>query len=256
MSIPERLDGLIALIHEAENAVMEVYSTDFAVEMKQDDTPLTIADKRSHTIVTTGLAKLFPDIPIVSEEGDEQANSRMVLGETFWLVDPLDGTREFASRSGHFCVCVGLVVDGRPYFGLVADPVRNAVYYGGSDMGSFKIENNQPAKKIEVSKNNLGIVLGSRFDKGGPTYDYIAEHYSDSRLESVGSMLKIIRIAEGLADASPSIQRPLHLWDVAAGQAILEGAGGTVTRPDGSPIDYHAESLMAGDFVARSTESL
>ncbi|MFZ2545224.1 MAG: 3'(2'),5'-bisphosphate nucleotidase CysQ [Candidatus Saccharimonadales bacterium] len=253
MNIQRHLDELIAIIHDADKAIMEVYDTHSAVvEMKADNTPLTQADMSSHAILSSGLDELFPDIPIISEEGDQEQNSRMVKDEMFWLVDPLDGTREFVARSGQFCVCVGLIVNGKPYFGIVSVPALGVIYYGGATMGSYKKVGDQPPEIIHVSDHHLGIVLGSRMDKGGPTYDYIADNFAYSEIQSFGSMLKFTMIAEGLADVYPCIQRPLHLWDVAAGHAIVDGAGGTVTRPDGSLIDYNNQTLMAGDFVVSS----
>lgn len=256
MDISQHLDQLIDTVHTADAAVLEIYHSDFAVEMKEDKSPLTMADQSSHVILTEGLRGLFPQIPIISEEGDQEVNKKIVLNETFWLVDPLDGTREFVARSDQFCTCAGLIVNGLPYFGIVSSPALGITYYGGADMGSFKVDNNGTVKRIHVSKSPTGVVLGSRLDKGGPTYDYIADHYPDLEIQSTGSMLKFIRLAEGLADVYPCIRRPLKLWDIAAGHAILEGAGGSMSKPDGSPIDYHNQTLMAGDFVARSSASL
>ena len=252
MNIKEHLDDLLALVRRADRAIMDIYGTDFAVvEMKsEDNSPLTQADLASNEIITKGLAELFPDIPVVSEEGDKEQNKQTVQGGTFWLVDPLDGTREFVARSGQFCVAIALIVEGRPQFGLFSIPTTNTVYYGGPDMGSYRKVGDDAPEPIRVATTPTNIVLGSRIDQGGPAADYITEHYSDHELVSIGSMLKYALIAEGKADVYPCIGRPLKLWDVASGQAVIEGAGGTVTRPDGSPIDYHNQTLLAGDFIA------
>jgi len=251
VNIQEHLDELLNMVQKADQAIMEVYDAHAAVvEMKADNTPLTQADMASHHIISKELARLFPDVPVVSEEGDREANTRIVQGKTFWLVDPLDGTKEFLARTGHFTVCLALIENDQPSFGVVSAPALGVTYYGGRSMGSFKKPAGQTAQPIRVSGQKLHKVLGSRSELDEQTKAYIAEHFADAELQQIGSQLKLPHIAEGLADAYPRIGGPLHLWDLAAGQAILEGAGGTVSRPDGSPIDYHTATLKAGDFVA------
>jgi len=254
--IEQHLEELLRMIDDADAAIMDVYDADAAVvEMKADNTPLTQADMASHEIAMAGLGRLTPEIPVVSEEGDVDANKHSVLSKLFWLYDPIDGTREFIARTGQFCVCLALVKEGKPVFGIVSAPAMNVRYYGGPEMGSFKQERRQPAQRIHVADQALGIVLGSRTELDGPTVDYIHDHYPDATIEQIGSQLKLPYIAEGRADAYPRINGPLHLWDLAPGHAILAGAGGSVTRPDGSPIDYRDQSLMAGDFLATSLSS-
>lgn len=254
MDIRDNLDNLLALVHRADRAIMDIYSTDFAVvEIKaEDNSPLTQADLTSNDILTKGLTELFPDIPIVSEEGDKELNKQTVHGDIFWLVDPLDGTREFVARSGQFCIALALIVDGKPQFGLFSIPATGTVYYGGTGMGSYRKVGDGVAELIQVTAIPTKVVLGSRIDQGGATADYITEHYADYEMASMGSMLKYALIAEGKADVYPCIDRPLKLWDVASGQAVIEGAGGTLKRPDGSPVDYHNQTLLAGDFVAKA----
>lgn len=252
MNIQDYISNLIDVVRTANQAILDVYHSDFNVEIKSDHSPLTLADKASHKIIMARLNELTPNIPVISEEGDEQFNKQSVMSDTFWLVDPLDGTREFVARSGQFCVAIALIQNGRPQFGMFSVPTMDTIYYGGINMGSFKKTRDQTTEQIHVSHERTGIVLGSRMDQGGPTGEYIAIHYSDYELQSIGSMLKYALIAEGGADAYPCIDRPLKLWDVASGQAVIEGAGGYVTRPDGSAIDYRNSTLLAGDFVARS----
>ncbi len=252
-NVQEQLGELLDIFQEADKAIMDVYNTDSAVvEIKADDTPVTQADIASHHIVTGGLLRLFPQIPVVSEEGNKDANVRTVQGEQFWLLDPLDGTKEFLARTGHFTICAALIENDKPSFGIISAPALGVTYYGGLEMGSYKKVQGQEAQPIQVSKQRLGVVLGSRSDLNEPTATYIAEHFEGSKIVQVGSQLKLPEIAEGLADAYPRINGPLHLWDLAAGQAILEGAGGTVTKPDGSPVNYHSVTLKVGDFVASS----
>lgn len=253
VNVQERLGELLDVFQEADNAIMEVYDSHSAVvEIKADNTPVTQADIASHQIVTRGLARLFPNVPVVSEEGDRETNIRTVQSELFWLVDPLDGTKEFLARTGQFTICAALIENDQPSFGIISAPALGITYYGGRAMGSYKKLPDREAQPISVSKQRLNIVLGSRSDLNEPTTAYITEHFEGSQIGQVGSQLKLPQIAEGLADAYPRINGPLHLWDLAAGQAILEGAGGSVSRPDGSPLDYHSETLKIGDFVARS----
>jgi 3'(2'), 5'-bisphosphate nucleotidase len=253
VNVQEQLGELLDVIQEADKAIMEVYNANSAVvEIKADNTPVTQADIASHHIVTRGLARLFPDVPVVSEEGNKEVNIEIVQGERFWLVDPLDGTKEFLARTGHFTICAALIENDKPSFGIISAPALGVTYYGGLEIGSYKKVRGQDAQPIKVSKQEVGVVLGSRSDLNEPTAHYIAKHYEGYEIAQVGSQLKLPQIAEGLADAYPRIEGPLHLWDLAAGQAILEGAGGTVTKPDGSPLDYHSATLKVGDFVAHS----
>lgn len=249
---PDHINTLITIVRAANTAILAVYHSDFAVQIKDDHSPLTQADKAAHAIIMSGLGSLTPDIPVVSEEGDAAFNRQAVTSQRFWLVDPLDGTREFVARSGQFCVAIALIEDGVPTFGMFSIPTTDTLYYGGQ-AGSFKKVANEAPIQLHVSSTKTGVVLGSRIDTDGPTADYIAQHFDGYKLKSYGSMLKYGMIAEGLADVYPCIDRPLKLWDVAAGQAVIEGAGGVVTRPDGSQLLYNNPTLLAGDFVARSS---
>ncbi len=255
VEIEKHLDGLLNLIDEAGAAIMAVYGTDFTVDIKDDDSPLTDADRRSHEIMVPALEAML-GIPVISEEDgkDKAERTKEVLrtARAYVVVDPLDGTREFRDRSGQFCPGFAVIVDGRPYFGMYSVPTQGVTYYGGPSMGSFKKEGDGVPVRLRVATESTGKVLGSRIDTGGPSGAYVKEKYARHEIISIGSMMKFGLIAEGKADAYPSIDRPLKLWDLAPGHAIVEGAGGIVTRPDGSPIDYRNTTLLAGDFVARA----
>jgi 3'(2'), 5'-bisphosphate nucleotidase len=249
----QRITGLIEVVRDAEAAVMDVYqSNDMDVQIKHDETPITRADIASHQILMRGLGRIFPDIPVVSEEGDEDFNRHTVAtAEKFWLVDPIDGTKEFIARSGHFTVCLGLVEDNVPTFGVVSAPALGERYYGGIALGgSFLDEEEGPSALRTVAHEPL-VIMGSLSNMNERTADYVAERYPGSPVVGVGSQLKLPRLASGEADVYPRIGDPLHLWDVAPGHAILSGVGGTVTRFDGSPMDYRATNFMAGDFLAK-----
>ncbi len=252
-NIEPHLGELLEVVHEADKAVMDIYDSHSAVvKLKTDNSPVTQADIASHHILTSGIKRLFPHIPIVSEEGDVQANRQTVQQQQFWLIDPLDGTNEFLARTGQFTICVGLIEDDLPSFGIVAAPAVGITYFGGPGYGSFKKTGDGEPAPIHVAHNRTGVVLGSPTAYNHETSVYVARHYPEHEVKTVGSQLKLPYIAEGLADAYPRINGPLHLWDLAAGHAILLGAGGSVTRPDGSPIDYHIPNLLVGDFIAKS----
>ncbi len=247
----QKLPDLLALVRQADAAIMDVYNAGTTVvNTKANNSPITQADTASHDILVNGLARLFPDTPVVSEEGDEAGNAKLVQQTRYWAVDPLDGTRDFISRTGDFTVCVGLIEDDEPVFGVVSAPARGVVYYGGPGMGAYKIEGDGSPQPIHVSAQKLQIVFASLSHPDQPTNDFITQHYGDYTVKNVGSQLKLLHIAEGLGDAYPRLNSPLHHWDLAAGHAILVAAGGGVTHPDGTPIDYHAQSLKAGDFIA------
>lgn len=251
--IETHLKELLGFVHEAARAVMDVYDSHSAVvETKADNSPVTQADIASHTILITGLKGIFPHIPLVSEEGDEEENRQAVQQAQFWLIDPLDGTKEFLARTDHFTICVALIEDDRPSFGIVAAPAFGMVYYGGPTYGSFKQTGNGKPVPIHVANKRTGVVLRSRSGFNQETSVFVERHYPEHEVRAVGSQLKLPHIAEGLADVYPRLNNALHLWDIAAGHAILVGAGGSVKRPDGSPIDYHSPNLLVGDFVAKS----
>lgn len=249
----DHLEELLEITKQAAEAVLEVYnSSSIHVELKDDQSPLTEADIRSHRILSTGLSRITPSIPVGGEEMDQEETKVIVQKQAFWLVDGLDGTKEFLNRSGDFTVCLGLVEDGLPTFGIIAAPALGITYYGGPGMGSFKIDHNTSAQAIHISPHKLGIILGSRSHQNEATAEYVKQYYPGATVEAVGSQLKLPYIAEGKADACPRLGTSMKLWDLAAGHAILLGAGGSMKRPDGSAIDYHAQDLLTGDFVASS----
>lgn len=250
----KHIPALLRLVQQADTAIMKVYNAHSAVvSIKSDNTPITQADVASHKILTEGLKQLFPTTPIISEEGDEQENKKLIQQDAFWLIDPIDGTKEFIKRLGDFTVCLALVENGVPTFGIISAPVHSVVYFGGPSMGSYKQEPGKPAMQIHVSDKKLGVALTSRSNKDPVTEAYIAKHFPGVRMMEVGSQLKLPLIAEGRADAYPRIGSTMHPWDLAAGEAILVGAGGKVTTPDGAPINYQSPDFQVGDFVAVSS---
>ncbi len=251
--IQNHLDELIALFRRASTAVMDIYDNQtLAITNKSDDSPVTQADIASHQIITPGLIELFPTIPVISEEGSEEQNRQTLQSDSFWLVDPLDGTKEFIAHNDEFVICAGLIQKGVPVFGIVIVPATGMLYYGGPTTGSFAIQPGGAPTRIHTSAAPTHVVMAGRSHRNEATDAYLAEHFSEHQRHTVGSLLKFIEIAKGNADAFPRLDHGMKLWDVAAGHAILAGAGGTVTQLDGQPLHYTRSDFRIGDFIARA----
>ena len=242
------------LVAEAGAAIMRVYDADIAVQRKADDTPLTLADLESQRILRDGLSRLTPGVPIVSEEASQADWSERRRWRESWLVDPLDGTREFVKRNGEFTVNVALIVEHEPVLGIVAAPALGLTYWGAAGLGAFRARHGEGESRIHVAACHVPIrIVGSRSHSTPQTDAYLNrfEHYE---LTAIGSSLKFCLVAEGSADLYPRFG-PTSEWDTAAGQAVLEAAGGRVTRPDRHRLRYNCrETLLNGDFLAFSSE--
>ncbi|WP_243360003.1 3'(2'),5'-bisphosphate nucleotidase CysQ [Fundidesulfovibrio terrae] len=244
-------DSICAVARLAGQAIMQVYSTDFDVECKEDNSPITRADKASNEIITQSLAALNPDIPVVSEESPKAAYAERLKWKRFWLVDPLDGTKEFVKRNGEFAVCIGLVVDRRPVFGALYVPVKDVLYAGGPGLGSVKYESGE-RQAIHARGPEPGepvVVVGSRSHPDERLAAYL-ERFPEHRMVAAGSALKFGLLAEGAAHVYPRFNRTWE-WDTAAGHAIILGAGGSFSAMDGGDFLYNKEELLNGGFEAR-----
>lgn len=244
------MDSLIELALSAGRAVMDVYATEFDVEIKADNSPLTKADRASHDIIARGLTSLYPDIPLISEEGKGTPYEERRGWRRFWLVDPLDGTKEFVKRNGDFTVNIALIDGHRPVLGVIYAPVREALYFASMDNGAFRsVEGGDPVK---ISTNKTGgpeglVVAQSRSHPS----DKLTEFLKTIKVKgsvSVGSSLKFCMVAEGAADIYPRMG-PTWEWDTAAGHAIVEGAGGRVVGLDGVPLRYNKPDLLNPGFI-------
>jgi 3'(2'), 5'-bisphosphate nucleotidase len=246
-------DLAAALVPIAENAgaaIMRVYQSAFTVERKRDDSPVTLADLESQRIIVEGLSRLTPDIPVLSEESAHAPWSERRSWPELWVVDPLDGTREFVKRNDEFSINIALIVEHEPVLGIVASPVQRVVYWGAAGVGAFRNPEGGAASRVEVAPPGSPVrVVGSRSHLSARTAAYLARLPS-YEITGIGSALKFCRLAEGRADLYPRFG-PTSEWDTAAGQALLEAAGGHVTRMDGHRLRYNCrESLINGDFVA------
>ena len=240
--------SLRQLLIEAGDAIMEVYQhKDFGINKKADDSPVTQADLTAHHILLAGLTAITPTIPVVSEE-DASTLSIPQSHDSYWLIDPLDGTKEFISRNGQFTVNLALISGSRTCLGFVSTPIDQSVYWGGQGLGAYRIQNGKKAPLQTQATAHPIRVVASKSHLNSATSNYI-EALGDTALVQAGSSLKFLRIAEGTADFYPRMA-PTCEWDTAAAQAILEGAGGKVTQADGSPMEYGKANILNPHFIA------
>lgn len=251
--------AIINIAIAAGEKIMEIYSTaDFGVDMKADNSPLTLADIASHEHIVASLAALTPDIPVLSEESRDISYQKRSTWSTFWLVDPLDGTKEFIKRNGEFTVNIALVEEGRPVLGVVHTPALGVTYYGAKGKGAFKQENgaSQPIKVQAKTSETLNVVA-SRSHAGPETEAFLAALSKDYtvNLVSKGSALKLCLVAEGAAHLYPRLG-PTMEWDTAAAQCVAEEAGGVVTDVEGKPLTYNKENLLNPFFIVNASPAV
>ena len=240
---------------EAGDKIMEIYGRDdFEVKTKSDDSPVTLADEAADAIISAGLRAAFPDVVLVTEE---QADSHSKKADTFIIVDPLDGTKEFIKRRGDFTVNIAYVENGVPTRGVVYAPARARLFYTDADgqaveeTGDFAKTAAGPTTPMAVSKpdNAALMIVASKSHRDQATDDYINK-YAVKDSKSAGSSLKFCLVATGEADIYPRVGRTME-WDTAAGHAVLAGAGGQVVRfDDHTPLTYGKEDYANPFFIA------
>jgi 3'(2'), 5'-bisphosphate nucleotidase len=242
MDLADLIEPVVTLARRAGDAILEVYATDFDVQAKVDDSPLTLADMASHRVIVAGLRALAPDLPIISEESGLPDFDERGKWSRYWLVDPLDGTKEFVKRNGEFTVNIALIDTDRPVLGVVHVPVTNTTYTGCEGSGSTVRQNDEAPQPIRVSQRSANPVrvVGSRSHRGS-SLDAYFEALGKVEMLPMGSSLKFCVVAEGKADIYPRLG-PTSEWDTAAAQAVVEQAGGAVLRLDGSPLAYNTKS--------------
>lgn len=249
---------------DAGREIIKVYTSgDFEAEAKDDNSPLTLADRKAHLAIMDALRA--SNLPVLSEEGKHLNHDKRIKWNQFWLVDPLDGTKEFIKRNGEFTVNIALVNGQSPVFGVIYVPVSKELYFGGKGMGAYKLEgidHTQKAHDLEMLKHAAQslpatetrpfTVVASRSHLNQDTSEYIDQlraKYPDLEMVSAGSALKICLVAEGLADEYPRFA-PTMEWDTGAGHAIVEGAGGSLTLPDGkTDLVYNKADLLNPHFL-------
>lgn len=251
------LDKVLKIAIEAGEIVLNVYKKGACIaSAKQDGSPVTIADELANNYITNSLQET--SIPIVSEESEIASYKERSQWKQFWLVDPLDGTKEFLNRNGEFTVNIALIDKGMPCLGVVYAPVLGKLYYGGVALGAYrgevekgKIKNEEKIPLKELTPDKEIVVVASRSHKDKQTNHFIEQLTGNVRVLSIGSSLKLCMIATGEAMYYP---RFVHLkeWDIAAGVALVQAAGGQVTAANGDALSFNSKSLNSDFFVAKS----
>lgn len=244
------LEGVIALAQAAGEAILTVYAQDFSSEAKGDGSPVTVADLAAHHVIVDGLALLTPGVPVVSEESPAPPLAERAGWPQHWLVDPLDGTREFIKKNGEFTVNIALIEGGKTVLGVVLAPALGQIYAAASGLGAWRIEGVQRTRLSTRPLPAKPMMMVSRSHRE-PATERLLAAAGDYEEASVGSSLKFCRIAEGLADCYP---KPGNIceWDTAAAQCVLEAAGGAVLALPGlQPLAYgRREDFRLPSFLA------
>lgn len=252
----ELLQSIEKIAVQAGAAILEVYeSDDFGIDHKADDSPLTQADLAAHRVIVEGLSQLTPEIPVLSEESADIPFEERQTWDKYWLVDPLDGTKEFIKRNGEFTVNIALIESGQSILSVVYVPVSEVSYSAAVGVGVFKRENGKK-HSIGVMKNSRfkPTVVGSRSHMSDEVKTYLAR-LGQHELVSMGSSLKFCLVAEGKADLYPRLGLTSE-WDTAAAQCIVEQAGGQVVTMDGEPLKYNTkDSLLNPHFMVYGDKS-
>ncbi len=249
MNLEKLTEAACALASEAGERIMTVYeSADFSVEKKSDDSPLTAADLASHRCIVDALREMTPEYPVLSEESADIPFAERSQWETYWLVDPLDGTREFIKKNGEFSVLIALIHNHEPVVGVVHAPVIETTWFGSLGNGAFKQTGGHVVALQVREPGDTLTVVGSRSHAGDSLRAFMKK-IGDHELVSMGSILKACLVADGRADLYPRLG-PTSEWDTAAAQIIVEEAGGRMTQTDMSPMRYNTkESLLNPHFL-------
>ncbi len=242
------VEALVELAHRAGEEILEVYASDAEAARKSDGSPVTEADTRAERVILDGLSDLTPDTPVVAEEQAAAGTVPDVSGGSFWLVDPLDGTKEFLSRNGEFTVNIALVEDGVPVLGVVHLPAIGSTYIGTPEGAVRHDADGEHVLRVRPVPADGYDVLTSRSHSDQATEDFLSSITVRERI-SAGSSLKLCRVAEGAADLYPRMGRTME-WDIAAGHAVVLAAGGVVCRLDGEPLRYGKDGFDNPAFVA------
>jgi len=252
-------EAVIALAQQAGAAIMQVYHGDtasFEVQHKDDDSPLTRADLAAHHIIVEGLSHLTPDFPVLSEESAQIPWSLRRPWQRYWLVDPLDGTREFIKRNGEFSVNIALIENGTAVFSLIQSPVSGVVWHAERGHGAYRRSGSQQVRLTSCRPAQQPLRVVASRTHGTPGITYALAHMGEFELSRLGSALKFCKLAEGKLDAHLRMH-PTQEWDTAAGQCLLEAAGGVVLTLSGKPLRYNQrEQLINGDFIALGDPTL
>lgn len=255
------LNAVIAIAKAAGDAIMQVYSTDFNVIKKSDNSPLTQADVAAHNLIVDALKGLTPDIPSLSEESESVAADIRQSWRRYWLIDPLDGTREFVKRNGEFTVNIALIENHESVMGVVYAPVKELLYFASRKQGAYKQLGNQKIERIGIKKFDATkpVIAGSRSHQDHKFSHFIQNIQTSLNVQpeliSIGSSLKICLVAEGTADVYPRLG-PTFEWDTAAGHCILNEAGGDIVDTQGETLRYNTKSSLLNPFFFATNGAL
>lgn len=245
------LPAVIEIAGRAAALILEIYHTNFSVDNKSDNSPLTAADTAAHNSICSDLEALTADIPVLSEESAAIPYAQRKLWNRYWLVDPLDGTREFVKKNGEFTVNIALVENHRPVLGVVYIPVTNTAYYAGNKLGAFKLAHAGSPTALHTKSTTPDHIVfaGSRSHGNEKQQEFFASLGTNTEIITIGSSLKFCMVAEGKVDIYPRFG-PTSEWDTAAAQCIVEEAGGMVTDMNFKPMRYNSkESLLNPEFL-------
>jgi 3'(2'), 5'-bisphosphate nucleotidase len=243
------LDLATDLAQAAAAKILGIREAGFAVRAKADATPVTAADLAAEAVILAGLRAAVPEIPVIAEE-EVAAGRRIEPGRMFWLVDPLDGTREFAAGRAEYAVNIGLIRDGAPVLGAVASPALGEVHFGLVGTGAWRRRGGKTEPIAARLPPAAGLnVMASRHYAADPALAALLARYPVAGLTNIGSALKFLRLAEGVADFYPRLGRTME-WDTAAPQAVLEAAGGRVLTETGETLRYGKPGFENPDFFA------
>lgn len=242
------LTPLVDISRRAGLEILQWYHGDMGITKKSDDSPLTKADLASHKLIDAELTRLWPDIPVLSEESADIPWETRKNWHQYWLVDPLDGTKEFINHNGEFTVNIALIRDHQPVLGIVHVPVTGISYFGAKGIGAWRQRGDSKADTIAIRQPsaNPAVIVGSRSHANPELADQL-QALGPHELISMGSSLKFCRVAEGLADFYPRLG-PTCEWDTGAAQAVVEAAGGQVLKIDGSALDYNNKEEYLNPF--------
>ena len=250
----DMLDRVGRIAKRAGKEILKIYQTDFKVDAKADKSPVTEADRVAEALIIRSIREGITDkLPIVGEESVAAGNVPAVADTAFWLVDPLDGTKEFVSKNGEFTVNIAIVENGRPVLGVVHSPVTQQTYWGAA-VGSFAQMGDAAERVIKCRKPPAaGLVAMVSRSHNTPEVDAYLKKFKIARQQSAGSALKFCLVAEGVADIYPRFGRTME-WDTAAGHAVLRFAGGQVEDLDGNELAYGKPGFENPHFVAKGPD--
>ncbi len=243
------LEQIKTIARDAGGEILNYYEGDAGVRLKQDESPLTLADLAAHRFICARLRELDASIPVLSEESDEESGAGRKSWSRFWLVDPLDGTKEFIKKSGEFTVNIALIEDGESVMGVVRAPVLKTTWFAEAGSGAWKQTDGDEAAALSVSRPNaarLGIVASR--DHAGPLVSELLERFPGAETKSMGSSLKFCLVAEGRADIYLR-DVPTMEWDTGAAQCVVEAAGGVVQTLEGERLTYNKDDLRNPSLV-------